>query len=78
MSRLHSSDCLPLNHSWENVIPIVPDETLDRTTEDSVRPSSDNARPSNENTHTTVRSDRIVARGVIGGVWAIVVDIGYL
>jgi hypothetical protein len=50
---------------------IVSDETHDRTTADSVRPSS-------ENRHTTARSDQMVARGVIGRVWARVMDIGYL
>ena len=50
---------------------IVSDETHDRTTADSVRPSS-------ENRHTAVRSGQIVGEGLIGRAWARVVDIGYL
>lgn len=45
---------------------MVSDETHDRTTADSVMPSA-------ENRHTTVRFE-MVARGVIGRVWARVVD----
>jgi hypothetical protein len=50
---------------------IVSDETNDRTTADSIRPSS-------ENRHTTARVGRMMARGVIGRVWVGVVDTGYL
>jgi hypothetical protein len=53
----------------ENIILIVSDEAHDRTTADSVKPSS-------ENRHTTMRSGQMVARGVIGRGRARVVDIG--
>jgi hypothetical protein len=55
----------------EDMMLIVSDETHDRTTADSVRPSS-------ENRHTAARSGQMVARGVVGRVWARVMDIGYL
>jgi hypothetical protein len=48
----------------------VSDETHDKTTKDSVRPST-------ENRHTTARFGRM-ARGVIEGVWVRAVDIGNL
>jgi len=47
-------------------MPMVSEETHDRTTADSVMPSA-------ENRHTTVRFERL-AGGVIGRVWARVVD----
>jgi hypothetical protein len=50
---------------------MVSDETHDRTTADSIRPGS-------ENRHTTARSGRMVARGVIGRVWVREGGIGYL
>jgi hypothetical protein len=49
----------------------VSDETHERTTADSVRPSS-------ENRHATARFGRMVARDVIGRVWVRVVGISYL
>jgi hypothetical protein len=55
----------------ENMMLIVSEETHDRTTADSVRPAS-------ENRHTTVRPGRMVARGMMGRVWARGVDICYL
>ena len=57
--------------SGENIMLFVSNETHDRTTADSVRPSA-------ENKHTTVRSDHIVVGGVIERVWTRVVDIADL
>jgi hypothetical protein len=55
----------------EKMMLIVSDETHDRTTADSVRPSSGSR-------HTTVRSGRMGGEVLIGRVWARVMDIGYL
>jgi hypothetical protein len=52
-----------------NIILIVSDETHDRTTADSVRPSI-------ENRQRAMRSGQMVARGVIGRAGARVMDIG--
>src|SRR5437588_177954 len=54
-----------------NIMPMVSDETHDRTIADSVRPSA-------ENSDTTARSDRMVASGVSGRVCVRVVDMGDL
>ena len=51
---------------------------LDVSGEIHDRTIADSAKPSSENRHTTARSGGMVARGVIGRVWARVVDIGCL
>ena len=54
-----------------NMMLIVSDEAYDKTTADSVMPSS-------ENRHTTVGSGQMVARGVTWRLWARAVDICHL
>jgi hypothetical protein len=54
----------------DNIRLIVSDETYDKTTAESVKPSS-------ENLHTTARSGEMVA-SLVGPAWTRVLDIGDL